>query len=323
MMGNTEKVSIIVPIYNVGISLEKCIRSLMSQIYDNIEILLVDDGSTDDSGYLADKFQKEDNRIKVIHKKNGGVTSARKTGWLASEGTYCLFVDADDFISSDAVAFLVNKIQSEKVEFVTGWCNKVYENGKIDDLECPFVPGTYATADYIKMCLDRTNNLPTMWAGMFHRSILNEKVFDIDPYFFRGEDSATVIGALNQAKRVCVTDKVFYHYFQRGDSVTHAKPIDVAYVLKLKELQYQIFRDDYKEYFQPVLFKVLLYGYYHLDDGQKIEVKKRLLELYTREIYQSLDLKDKIRWYCLGSGILTNMLRHLVKVRNINKAGGK
>lgn len=322
-MGNTEKVSIIVPIYNVGETLRKCVQSLVEQTYANIEILLIDDGSTDGSGELADQLQKKDERIKVIHKVNGGVTSARKAGWLASDGAYCLFIDADDYISPDAVDFLVDKIRTEKVEFVSGWRDIVFEDGKVERSECPFVTGIYDTADYIKMCLDRTSNLPTMCAGMFLRSVFNDKVFDIDPFFFRGEDSATVIGALNQVNRICVTNKVFYHYFQRSDSVTHAKPIDVAYVLKLKELQYQIFKDEYKKYFQPVLFKVLLYGYYHLMDEQKKKVKERLLNLYTEEIYQSMNLKDKVRWYCLKNIILANLLEIIVKIRNVNRTTKK
>lgn len=322
-MGNTEKVSIIVPIYNVGETLRKCVQSLVEQTYANIEILLIDDGSTDGSGELADQLQKKDDRIKVIHKVNGGVTSARKTGWQESNGMYCLFIDADDYVSPDAVDFLVNKIQSEKVEFVSGWRDMVFEDGRVEKNECPFVTGTYNTAEYIKMCLEKTNNLPTMCAGLFLRSVLNEKAFDIDSSFFRGEDSATVIGVLNQVDRVCVTDYVFYHYFQRSDSVTHAKPIDVAYVLKLKELQYHIFKDEYKKYFQPVLFKVLLYGYYHLMDEQKKKVKERLLNLYTEEIYQSMNLKDKVRWYCLKNIILANLLEIIVKIRNVNRTTKK
>ena len=100
------KISVIVPVYNVENHLEKCVRSIQAQTYDNLEIILVDDGSPDQCGLMCDAFAAEDNRIRVIHKENGGLSSARNAGIDASTGEYLAFVDSDDWIDPPMYAML-------------------------------------------------------------------------------------------------------------------------------------------------------------------------------------------------------------------------
>lgn len=95
-----KKVSIILPIYNVEKYLEKCVNSVINQTYQNIEVILVDDGSKDSSGRICDKLVESDNRIKVIHKKNGGLASARNAGYEAATGEYIMYIDSDDVIKN-------------------------------------------------------------------------------------------------------------------------------------------------------------------------------------------------------------------------------
>lgn len=97
------KVSIIVPVYNVETYLPKCIESILTQSYSNLEIILVDDGSEDTSGKICERFAKEDLRIRVIHKENGGLSDARNAGLEVATGNYYMFVDSDDYLSSDAM----------------------------------------------------------------------------------------------------------------------------------------------------------------------------------------------------------------------------
>lgn len=106
-----EKVSVIVPIYNVGKFLDQLILSLIQQTYKNVEIFLVDDGSSDNSGLICDKFAMKDDRIRVIHKENGGVSSARNYGMMESTGEYIIFVDGDDWLELDCIGYLVSLIQ--------------------------------------------------------------------------------------------------------------------------------------------------------------------------------------------------------------------
>jgi glycosyltransferase involved in cell wall biosynthesis len=113
-------VSIIVPVYNTAYYLPKCIKSMLNQTYHNIEIILVDDGSTDKSATICDKYAKRDKRIRVIHKKNGGVSSARNTGIENATGRYIMFVDSDDWLPLNAVESLHKAILFNDGDFCTG-----------------------------------------------------------------------------------------------------------------------------------------------------------------------------------------------------------
>ena len=98
-----EKVSVILPIYNVEKYLKNSIRSVQNQTYENLEIILVDDGSTDNSGNICDEIEKTDERIKVIHKQNGGLAAARNTGCQEATGTYLMYIDSDDIVKKDVL----------------------------------------------------------------------------------------------------------------------------------------------------------------------------------------------------------------------------
>lgn len=97
---DTQKISVIVPVYNVEKYLSRCIDSIISQTFSDFELILVDDGSTDSSGKICDEYGKKDGRVKVIHKRNGGLSSARNCGLENAKGNYICFVDSDDWISS-------------------------------------------------------------------------------------------------------------------------------------------------------------------------------------------------------------------------------
>ena len=113
---NKGKVSVIVPVYNVGKYLEECLNSIINQTYKNIEMVIVNDGSTDNSLDIIEKFKNKDNRIKLINQINKGVSVARNIGLLNSTGNYIFFVDPDDYIEIDCINKLVEKITGNKVE---------------------------------------------------------------------------------------------------------------------------------------------------------------------------------------------------------------
>ena len=105
-MSDNDLISIIIPIYNVEKYMEKCLNSVVNQTYNNIEIILIDDGSKDKSREICDNYAKKDNRIKVVHKENNGVSSARNTGIDMSKGKYITFIDSDDYIDTDYIETL-------------------------------------------------------------------------------------------------------------------------------------------------------------------------------------------------------------------------
>lgn len=319
MTKNSEAVvSIVVPVYNTIETIEKCVNSLLSQTYKSLEIILVDDGSTDGSSTLADTMSLSDSRIKVLHKKNGGVTSARHIGWKISRGEYCMFVDSDDTLTCDAVEYLINIIKTNDCDFVSGWYEKVYDMGIVEPIDFPLRVGKFSTEEYIKMSVHLVHDFCSIWIGMFKREMFNEKVFDIDSSFFRGEDATTLIGALNNTKQIYVTDHVFYHYYQNKKSVTHTTDVDLHYIIKLKELQYDIIRSEYKRLYAPILFSVLLYSYFILEKSESCEIKNKIIKLYYSGILDSLSFNDRIRWVALNKPLLKYFLRsfyYLFKVK--------
>ena len=130
-MYEKKKISVVVPIYNVEKYLPECIESVQNQSYMNLEIILVDDGSPDNSGKIADEYAKKDGRIKVIHKKNGGLSDARNAGIEVATGDYIMFLDSDDLLTADACKVLEEKIEKENADYVIGNYINCHEDGTL------------------------------------------------------------------------------------------------------------------------------------------------------------------------------------------------
>ena len=133
-------ISIIVPVYNKENYLHKCINSLLNQNYDNFEIILVNDGSKDNSGRICDEYAKKDNRIKVIHKENGGVSSARNRGLDEASGMYIMFCDSDDFVNEEFCSSLINLANGDEDCLVLAGVTELWDNDKTKDHLCPKFP---------------------------------------------------------------------------------------------------------------------------------------------------------------------------------------
>lgn len=221
---NRNLISVIVPIYNVEKYLGKCITSIINQTYKNLEIILVDDGSTDPSGNICDKYAQEDNRIKVIHKKNGGLVSARKTALNYATGEYCLNVDGDDWIDSDMIGYLSQKMQQGNFDFVQ--CNFVTEGGKSKE----------TSYQDLSVMIDSEcvrNDLLNAW--MWGNAVLGSQIFlklyrtdffkacyaNVPDYMNNGEDFIAFLYVLKKAHSFISVKKAFYHYVIRNDSLSH------------------------------------------------------------------------------------------------------
>ncbi len=130
-MKNKPNVSIVVPIYNVELYLEKCVDSLLAQTMSNIEIILVDDGSTDGSRRICEKYSKVDQRVQVINQQNGGLSSARNTGTIVAKGTYITYVDADDWLEHETCEKVYNIAEEGEYDLVFWQMIKEYENDSV------------------------------------------------------------------------------------------------------------------------------------------------------------------------------------------------
>ncbi len=255
------KVSIIVPIFNVEKYLKTCIDSLINQTYNNIEIILVNDGSPDNSASICKAYAEKDNRIIYIEQPNQGLSGARNTGIMNSTGDYILFVDSDDYIELDAIEILVETALKYDLEIVCS-CGAYQHNSngtidifkKIDILKNKICHGTEILCGYIKS----GTNANVVWLYLYKMELIKNNFL----YFEQGllhEDSLWTPQVFLKAKRVYIIDYMFYHYVERSTSITGVKPkvknaLDRIYIMeKLDEIY-----DSVPNVFEKALLKDLI-----------------------------------------------------------------
>lgn len=218
-------VSIIVPVYKVEEYLEKCVRSLVSQSYGNIEIILVDDGSPDRCGAMCDAFAERDGRIKVIHKENGGLSDARNAGFPAATGDFITFVDSDDYVSPFYVEKLLLPFERDGADISVCAIRpfSLDESGN-ERLS----PGGNKGEEY--RLFDARSALETMlrqslfdteaWAKMYRASLMEDFLF---PFGLYNEDLDSIYKLFLKADKVGYTGEKLYYYLQRSDSIMGKK----------------------------------------------------------------------------------------------------
>lgn len=222
-------VTVIVPVYNVENYLQQCIDSIIGQSYKYLEIILVDDGSTDGSGKICDEYANQDNRIKVIHKQNGGLVSARKAGLKEATGKYIAFVDSDDWIDTDMYECLMKKIQESDADILaTGFYKECAESTSIayDGMEegCYFRDsGILSRQLFFKDGISKISVSSNMVTKLFKADIVKEYYMKIDDRISYGEDAACIYSCVPFVKGVQIWHKAFYHYRFREDSIVHNK----------------------------------------------------------------------------------------------------
>ena len=207
-----ELISVIIPIYNIQNCLHKCINSVIAQTYKNLEIILVDDGSTDDSGMVCDQYKNIDKRIKVIHKENGGLSDARNVGIAAATGKFYSFIDGDDYIEVDMLETMYKAILLNKAEISICNIKRVYEDGEIESF--------YEPTDKIEV-LEGVERFQTLNQPSVCNKLFSAKLFE-SARFLKGkfyEDTFIYHEILYLAKSVVMTGKVGYWYRERRESI--------------------------------------------------------------------------------------------------------
>ena len=215
-----EKVSIIVPVYNVEQYLRKCINSILSQSYKNIELILVNDGSTDNSGKICDEYAEKDKRINVIHKTNGGLSEARNVGIENSTGSYLSFIDSDDYIDVDMIELLYYACVDNDCDIAV--CGKYIEkeDGNYYLKNITKKSRVLSKNDTLKSIL--LNQLVDVSAcdKMYKRDLFKNIKFPKDKYF---EDMGTIYKIIDKCNKVYHIRLPKYHYIQRNQSITKSK----------------------------------------------------------------------------------------------------
>lgn len=218
-------VSVIVPIYNSKEYLPRCVESIQQQSYKNIEIILVDDGSTDGSGLICDMFAEKDNRIKVIHKSNGGVTSSRKEGLNIAKGDYIGFVDSDDWIEEKMYEVMLSAILKSQSDVVCFSHIKEYQGGQYVCNEI-INEGIYEVNDYIldNMVLYQDSLEPgishNVWNKLFQREIIYNTYMQVPNSVIFYEDAVVIWASILSAQRIMISNQAYYHYYVNPLSAT-------------------------------------------------------------------------------------------------------
>ena len=212
------KFSIIVPIYKVEEYLDRCVKSLLGQTYRNIEIILVDDGSPDRCPEKCEQYSQQDNRVIVIHKKNGGLSDARNSGLRIATGDYIIFVDSDDYIELDTCEKLIPFTENMPHIIVA---DAIVEGGNQDLTHIINVEMMRGEQYLLKSY--RANKAPmAAWLNIYNREFLLHN----DLWFKKGilhEDEQFTPRALLKSEKVVVSNKLFYHYIIRENSITTKK----------------------------------------------------------------------------------------------------
>lgn len=222
-------ISVIIPIYNVEKYLERCVQSVVEQTYKNLEIILVDDGSTDSSKEICDKLLVTDRRITVIHQKNGGSVLARKKGLEFANGEYIAFVDSDDWIEANMYEKLLDVIVCNQADFVHSDCYHEFEDGLAVQKIQYAGKGVYDEKDDKASILydslfarnKREKINPSIWSKLF-KAEFAKKCFDRipDEQCF-GEDILYLCECIINSRKIAIVYQSFYHYFIRQDSLSH------------------------------------------------------------------------------------------------------
>ena len=212
MEKNKNLISVIVPVYNVYDYLDKCIQSIQRQSYSNIEIILVDDGSTDGSGVKCDEYAVKDSRIKVIHKTNGGLSDARNAGIEIAAGKWFSFIDSDDYISETCLEELLTAATDNECQISV--CNmvRVYEDDVTENFYSP------ANSTVVLNDDERFSTLkqPSVCNKLFLSDLFEDVRFPVGKYY---EDTFVYHILAHRAKRIALTGNEGYFYLSRRDSI--------------------------------------------------------------------------------------------------------
>ena len=231
-MNNNPLVSIILPIYNTVLYLPRCIESVLNQTYKNLELICIDDGSTDGSENILDQYAKIDSRIRAIHKKNGGESSARNVGLQTMSGQYVGFIDCDDWIESDMYEKLVLNAIEKKVHMVvsTWYCDGENTSKKVTNL-LPVTEEVFDREQLLNYIYRRDDyrGFAYMWDKLYKRELFydNEgKLMLFDEDLILGGDVLYLGKLALNVKSAFYIDEAFYHYNQRRESGCHTEDLN-------------------------------------------------------------------------------------------------
>ena len=251
-------ISVIIPIYNVAHYLPQCMESVLSQSYKELEVILVDDGSTDECPNLCDDYEKQDSRVRVIHKKNGGLSDARNAGMRIATGEWIYFVDSDDWVAQDAIQKLYHFAVDNHCDVVQGGLYYAYHDHLLfrkaskKEQKRTVLERNDAMRELIVN--DRVKNFA--WGKLYKTELIKDLHFPVGKYF---EDSFWQHLVMDRVERYGIVDEPLYFYRQRGDSISGTPSNRLTDLLDGNKMRLDFIREKY-----PVLLTLMQKKYSEL-----------------------------------------------------------
>ena len=303
MSNDSGKVSMIIPVYNVEKYFDECINSVLHQTYQNLEIIIIDDGSKDSCGKKADEYAKQDGRVRVFHQENGGLPMSRNVGLKHATGDYYCFIDSDDFIEPDFVEKLLDALIKHDAGMV--FCNyyscftdKNVPSNSLSGIEDG---KQYSADDYLrKVYTSYTGAFCFVWNKMYKKEIFRDLEFK--PIL--GEDAQIILPIVDRAQKIYFVSDILYHYRRRKSSLANKNPEalllgDTCWINDHLDRLKASGRHDLYNILQKVYIKRLIEKYHLCSRKTRKEMLKPLLKKEMKEFMNNSEIgrKTKIKCY--------------------------
>lgn len=235
-----ELISVIVPVYNVEKYVRKCIESITDQTYSNLEIIIINDGSTDESGKICDEIKIYDSRIKVFHKKNGGLSSARNYGINQSTGNYYVFVDSDDWIKSTMIEELYSAAIENNAEIVCCGRTMIDDEGNKKEVHID-KNMSFTCKEIIEKTVFDDNIGVAAWGKIYHKSLFEEIVF---PDGEIHEDVAIIYKLFDKCNKIYAINSALYYYRNNPEGISKQQYSTKYNVVLIHDIENEVFISD-------------------------------------------------------------------------------
>lgn len=289
----SKKISVIVPIYNTVKQLKKCLNSIKNQSYKNLEIICIDDGSSDGSEKLVDEVAKNDERFIVIHQANSGESNARNRGLELASGDVITFVDCDDWLEVDMYENLIGEMDNYDLDIVAGsWCKEFEDECQIMTNSKTVSEGVFGKGKFLEYIYmrDSYQGFAYMWNKLYKRTVLtdeNGELIMFDTSLLIGGDVLYLAQAALNANRIKYIDRPFYHYYQRATSGIHTQNTNKmrdwikAYLIVIELLEKSQADSNTINYARRFMA-------YHASNGLKIAIEQQdeKAKLYFKSIME-------------------------------------
>lgn len=296
------QISVIIPVFNIENYIEKCVNSIVKQTYTKLEIILVDDGSTDCSGMLCDEWEERDKRIRVIHKKNGGLSDARNAGIDIANGDFLVFIDGDDYVHKKMVEVLYQNLINTKSDISVCKYIKINESELPDISEKEIKYQTFMGTEKNLQLYRNNAECCVMWNKMFSKKLFRTLRFPVGKVH---EDEFVIHRLLADADKIVFCNQILYYYIQRKGSIMN--DTDIVRQKKGRDDIWQAYCEREKFY------------------ESEEKYSQELLETRVSMLFTALRLQEEINYdgaVDISKKLYRNEMKRMLKISEVRRKIG-